>query len=88
LVINCIAIGFVPKKEKSIWSPVQQLTILGYFIDTEKYFISISEERLLRIFKTNTLDLEKFSKVPVRLAASLVGQIVSMSYVIGKLFPS
>ena len=23
---------FVPKKEKSIWSPVQQLTILGYFI--------------------------------------------------------
>jgi hypothetical protein len=28
-------------------------------------------------------NLEKFSKVPVRLAASLVGQIVSMSYVIG-----
>jgi hypothetical protein len=39
----------------------------------------------LKVFKTINLieyNLEKFSKVPVRLAASLVGQIVSMSYVI------
>jgi hypothetical protein len=69
-----------------MWSPVQQLTILGYFIDTEKHFISIPEERLLKVFKTINLieyNLEKFSKVPARLTASLVGQLVSMSYVIG-----
>ena len=78
--------SFVPKKEKSMWSPVQQLTILGYFIDTEKHCISIPEERLLKVFKTIDLveyNLEKSSKIPARLAASLVGQIVSMSYVIG-----
>jgi replication initiation and membrane attachment protein DnaB len=35
------------------------------------------------LFPFDKLDLEQFSKVPVRLAASLVGQIVSMSYVLG-----
>jgi hypothetical protein len=61
-----------------MWSPVQQLTILGYFIDTEKHLIYIPEERLLKVFKTINLieyNLEKISKVSVRLAASLVGQI-------------
>jgi len=75
---DLILSGFVLKKEKSMWSPVQQLTILGYFIDTEKHFISIPEERLLKVFKTINLieyNLEKISKVSVRLAASLVGQI-------------
>jgi hypothetical protein len=49
-----------------MWSPVQQLTILGYFINTENHFISIPEERLLKVFKTINLieyNLEKFSKV-------------------------
>ena len=75
---DLILSGFVLKKEKSMWSPVQQLTILGYFIDTEKHLIYIPEERLLKVFKTINLiecNLEKFSKVSVRLAASLVGQI-------------
>jgi hypothetical protein len=59
---------------------------LGYFIDTENHFISIPEERLLKVFKTINLieyNLEKISEVPARLTASLVGQLVSMSYVIG-----
>jgi hypothetical protein len=38
-----------------MWSPVQQLTILGYFIDTEKHLIYIPEERLLKVFKTINL---------------------------------
>jgi hypothetical protein len=83
---DLILSGFVPKKEKYMWSPVQQLTILGYFIDTEIHFISIPEERPLKVFKTINLieyKLETISKVPARLAASLVGQIVSVSYVIG-----
>ena len=75
---DLILSGFVLKKEKAMWSPIQQLTILGYFIDTEKLLIYIPEERLLKVFKTKNLieyNLEKFSKVSVRLAASLVGQI-------------
>jgi hypothetical protein len=68
-----------------MWSPVQQLTILGDFIDTEKHLIYIPEERLLKVFKTKYLieyNLEKFSKVSVRLAASLVGQIcLCLSYI-------
>ena len=69
-----------------MWSPVQQLAILGYFIDTEKHLIYIPEERLLKVFKTINLieyNLEKFSKVSVRLAASLIGSDLSMSYLIG-----
>ena len=59
---------------------------MGYFIDTENHFISIPEERLLKVFKTINLieyNLENISEVPARLTASLVGQLVSMSYVIG-----
>ena len=40
----------------------------------------------MKVFKTTDLveyNLEKSSKIPARLATSLVGQIVSMSYVIG-----
>jgi hypothetical protein len=59
---DLILSGLVPKKETYMWSPVQQLTILGYFINTENHFISIPEERLLKVFKTiNLVNSFKFA---------------------------
>lgn len=78
--------GFVPKPEKSTWLPTKTLTFLGYYIDTERAILEIPGDRLNKLFNTievveTCLNLGK--KVHVRTVASLVGQIISMSYVIG-----
>ena len=83
---DLIMSGFVPKNEKSKWYPVQNVTFLGYFIDTDKSIIKIPDDRLDKVLRTiNDIELYimKFGQVHVRLVASLVGQIVSMAYVIG-----
>ena len=85
---DLISSGFVPKNEKSMWEPACNITFLGYFIDTLEGIIKIPEQRLLKL--SNTIDdiettFIKYSKVHVRLVASLVGQIISMSYVIGNI---
>ncbi|XP_071129462.1 uncharacterized protein [Mytilus edulis] len=83
---DLIQSGFVPKNEKSKWSPMKLLVFLGYSIDTNRGTIAIPNERVQKVLKT-IADVEyyvsKHGKVHARLVASLVGQIVSMSYVIG-----
>jgi hypothetical protein len=78
--------GFVPKNEKSKWSPIKHVVFLGYSIDTDKSVIKIPNDRLQKVLKTID-DIEfyitKYGKVHSILVASLVGQIVSMSYFIG-----
>ncbi|VDI18252.1 Hypothetical predicted protein [Mytilus galloprovincialis] len=78
--------GFVPKVEKSMWSPKKTLIYLGYFIDTDKAILSIPVDRLSKLFDTIKQveqSLRNLGKVYVRTVASVIGQIISMSYVIG-----
>ncbi|VDI73126.1 Hypothetical predicted protein [Mytilus galloprovincialis] len=78
--------GFVPKVEKSMWSPSKTLIYLGYFIDTDKAILSIPVDRLSKLFDTIIQveqSLRNLGKVYVRTVASVIGQIISMSYVIG-----
>ncbi|CAG2243287.1 unnamed protein product [Mytilus edulis] len=83
---DLIMSGFVPKNEKSKWSPLKKIGILGYSIDTYQSIVKIPDDRIQKVLKTIE-DIEyytlKYRKVHARLVASLVGQIVSMSYVIG-----
>ncbi|XP_063416326.1 uncharacterized protein LOC134697972 [Mytilus trossulus] len=83
---DLIQSGFVPKNEKSKWSPMKLLVFLGYSIDTNRGTITIPNERVQKVLKI-IADVEyyvsKHGKVHARLVASLVGQIVSMSYVLG-----
>ena len=83
---DLIMSGFVPKNEKSKWSPIKHVVFQGYSNDTDKSVIKVPNDRLLKVLKTID-DIEfyitKYGKVHFRLVASLVGQIVSMSYVIG-----
>ncbi|CAG2220339.1 unnamed protein product [Mytilus edulis] len=83
---DLIMSGFVPKNEKSKWSPLKNLVFLGYSIDTYQSIVKIPDDRIQKVLKTIE-DIEyytlKYRKVHARLVASLVGQIVSMSYVIG-----
>ncbi|CAC5361374.1 unnamed protein product [Mytilus coruscus] len=82
---DLIQSGFVPKNEKSKWSPMKLLVFLGYSIDTNRGTITIPNGRVQKVLKT-IADVEyyvsKHGKVNARLVASLVRQIVSMSYVI------
>ena len=78
--------GFVPKAEKCVWKPVQCLELLGCTLNSEEGTICILERR---IFKTQCTISESLRaqkvhrRVPVRKVASIVGQIMSMSIVIG-----
>ena len=78
--------GFVPKNEKSMWLPSKQKTFLGYFIDTESGKIKIPYSRLEKL--SNCIQgvertLADKGSAHVRTVASLVGQIISMHYVLG-----
>ncbi|XP_069112417.1 uncharacterized protein [Argopecten irradians] len=83
---DLIASGFVPKPEKSTWIPVRKLVFLGNSIDTVEGILSITQPRLdkLSMYISDVLeDIRMCGRVPVRKVASAVGQIVSMSYVLG-----
>ena len=44
--------GFVPKNEKSKWSPIKHVVFLGYSINTDKSVIKIPNDRLQNVLKT------------------------------------
>ena len=83
---DLIKSGFVPKVEKSMWNPSTEAVFLGYHLNLSTGIISIPERRLHKIRQTighTHASLQKSEKVHVRLVASLVGQIISMSFVTG-----
>jgi hypothetical protein len=77
---------FVPKNEKSTWQPIRQIIFLDYVIDTDLEILSIPEKRLSKLSATiddiGLLITQNF-RIHVKKIASLVGQIISISYVIG-----
>ena len=78
--------GFVPNAEKSIWVPVQILEYLGVVLNSILGIMYIPERRLRKAKDTiNELMLafKEHRRVPVRKLASIVGQIISMSLVLG-----
>lgn len=74
--------GLIPKIDKSIWVPVQEIEWLGAFLDTKEFKISIPQRRINKAMLTIN-EIKRKSWVPVRAVASFIGQIISMSIVIG-----
>ncbi|VDI15676.1 Hypothetical predicted protein [Mytilus galloprovincialis] len=71
---DIISSGFVPKAEKSMWTPTKNLTFLGTHIDTDKGIFTIPDNRIDKIMSTISdidLCLSKSGKVFVRKVASL-----------------
>ena len=74
--------GLIPKVDKSIWVPVQELEWLGAFLNMKEFTISIPSRRIDKArFTLNEIKCKSW--VPVRTVASFIGQIISMSIVIG-----
>ena len=78
--------GFVPKAEKSLWFPTRCLVWLGTLINSETGVFMVPQKRLDKLITCISdirSGLDKCETVHVKKVASLVGQIVSMSFVIG-----
>ena len=85
---DIISSGFVPKAEKSCWVPVQRLQWLGAVLDSEEFTISIPETRITALICTiqdieNSMRISR--RVHVKKVARMVGQIISMSVVLGNM---
>ena len=84
--LDLISSGFVPKVDKCIWEPVQELTWLGAVLNAQNGTISIPQRRIDKAIRLVN-DVKRLSQmncyVRVRSVASVVGQIISMSIVIG-----
>ena len=78
--------GFVPNATKSIWVPVQILEFLGVVLDAIQGTIYIPDRRILKAKESISdllLSFKGHRKVSVRKVASVVGQLISMSVVLG-----
>lgn len=74
--------GFIPKVDKCLWAPVQLLEWLGAVLNSIDFTICIPQRRVAKALST-LRELRSTGWVPVRKAASLIGQIISMGIVIG-----
>ena len=71
--------GFTVNRKKSVLKPVQQLSFLGFDINTVKYTVSVTKQKrsdLLDIIMTVLKNPQK--KITIRLLAKIVGKIVAM----------
>lgn len=86
---DVVSSGFIPKTEKSLWVPCQIIEFLGIYLNCEQGTFHVPTRRLDKISDTIQKIEYFFSKnLPVKVRciaslASLVGQIISMSVVIG-----
>ena len=83
---DMVSSGFIPKAEKSMWIPCQKLEFLGIYLNCELGTIHVPTRRINKVSET----IQKIQHfvgqnlpIKVRRIASLVGQIISMSVVIG-----
>ena len=63
---------------------------LGYVLDFDKNCFYIKEDRVCRLEKVlaqalNQIRLDNFSLIPVKFLASVVGQIISLQFLIGNI---
>ncbi|KAL5005988.1 hypothetical protein ScPMuIL_017146 [Solemya velum] len=75
--------GFVPKADKCFWVPVQELQWLGALLNSVHFTISIPQVRIDKALACLDVISTNRKSVPVRKVASFVGQMISMSIVVG-----
>ncbi|XP_053379803.1 uncharacterized protein LOC128548571 [Mercenaria mercenaria] len=87
--VSLLKFGFMLAEEKCKWLPAMVSCWLGHVLDFERNMLCVSDERihslecsidsvLFQIYK------DRFSVVPVRVLAAVVGQIISLHSVLGK----
>ena len=74
---SLISAGWVPHREKSIWTPVRVLTWLGFTLDLLNCMIFCSEQRIQNA-KMLVSHLLGQTRVSIKLIAKLCGMLASM----------
>ena len=72
----------LPNMQKSEWNPKTSCTWLGFFWNFENATVSLSSERVIKLFNK----LYQFKKNPcmtTKVVASIVGSVVSMKLILG-----
>ncbi len=70
--------GFVVSQKKSVLHPVQRIEFLGFVVDLQAWRIEVPHEKARKVRK-NVESLLRAPQVPVRQAASVVGQLKAMA---------
>ena len=85
-----LSLGFLLTNEKCKWEPVQQAVWLGHYIDMKEAKLYIMEERIksLEIAIDSLIyqiERDQYGIIHVKVLASVVGQIISLQHVQGKM---
>ena len=83
-------LGFLIAEDKCKWDPVLQAVWLGYFWNMVEGKLYVTDERVSRLEKSlqsllSTVNACKVNLVRVRFLACIVGQVISMQAVFGKI---
>ena len=78
---DLVGCGFTLNKT-SVWTPTQQLTWLGHILNFNKGIIAITEEKINKLKQSIRFALS-VNRIKVRELASIVGQIIAMSFAVG-----
>lgn len=84
---NCMTIltvleslGFVVNRKKSSFIPSQRMIFFGFILDSVKFMVFLTEEKVLKIIQSAELLLSQ--KVKVREIASFIGRIINAFFAI------
>jgi len=75
--------GLIVNNEKSVWEPRQKLEWLGFLWDLETGSIQIPVRKITQFKESIRSVLNSPHKVSARILASIIGQIISMSFAFG-----
>ena len=76
------AAGFLINLDKSVLTPVQRITSLGFIIDTRKFTFEVIPDRIVRLVKLITA-VSKSTSIPRKQVAKVCGTLQSMRMVLG-----
>ena len=75
--------GLVVNEDKSIWNPVKKLEWLGFLWDLELGSVEIPKKKIESFKESLCAILNSPNNVTARKLASVIGKIISMSFVLG-----
>ena len=75
------SLGFTINNKKSVLVPVQKIVFFGFVIDSVKFFIFLTDEKVAKIFNLAKVLLEK-RVIVVRQLASFIGLIINAFFAI------
>ena len=79
------SLGFIIKKEKSVLIPSQIMVFLGYVIDSVEMTVSLPEEKLNRLKKTNIVLVWERPHCSIRELAHVIGLLSTLFPPLGKI---